>query len=305
VKKAFSVVVLAVLVGGLLAPAAQARHLAAAEACIERPSGARVAGADAREPDIAPKRDALSKWLARNPAAKAEAEAKVNGSKKPVTIPVVFHVIRKSLTVAGGNIPDARIAAQMKVLNDAFAGRTGGARTGFRFELVKVTRTTNASWFNLTGYGQEQAMKTALREGGYETLNIYSANLQALLLGWAYFGQSQAGVLDGVVVHHQTLPGGTYAPYNQGDTATHEVGHWLDLFHTFQGGCEGDGDHVHDTAPEASPAFRCPVGRDTCPSAGLDPIHNFMDYTDDACMYEFTRGQAVRMQAAWIAYRAP
>jgi hypothetical protein len=292
-----------VLIVGFV-PTAQAAQIGA-QVCIEHHD---AHGPEERMRDAvkAPKVDQLSRWIKANPALAAKAEARVQSGGSPVTVQTWIHVLRKNTTIAGGNVPDRWIRDQMDVLNDSFLGQTGGARAGFRFELAGVTRTTNAGWFNLTGYGQETAMKEALKVGGPETLNIYTAKLGANLLGWAYLAQDaeSVGVLDGVVIHFQSMPGGNFEIYSEGDTATHEVGHWLDLFHTFEGGCEG-GDLVDDTAPEASPAFRCPEGRDTCVGGGEDPIHNFMDYTQDSCMFEFTEGQTVRMQQAWLAFRAP
>lgn len=248
--------------------------------------------AAAREVDLA---DALRQRAARGKGPGVSA----------ATIPVVVHVISEDGTRAGGNIPDTMVAAQINVLNDAYAGATGGAATGFSFQLVSINRVTNPAWYPIIyGSSAERQMKTALRVGGKETLNVYTGLLSDNLLGWATFPTRKLSSTDGVVVLHESLPGGSAVPYNEGDTGTHEVGHWLNLYHTFQGGCNGKGDYVSDTAPEASAAFGCPTGRDTCAAAGVDPIHNFMDYTDDPCMFEFTAGQAQRMIDAWNAYRA-
>ena len=152
-------------------------------------------------------------------------------------------------------------------------------------------------------------MKTALHVGGPDVLNFYITNAGGVYLGWATFPFWYADdpTQDGVVVLYSSLPGGDCCEprvYNLGDTGTHEVGHWLGLFHTFQGGCAAIyNDFVADTPAERSPAFGCPVGRDTCPGAGVDPIENFMDYTEDFCMYQFTSGQSARMEALGALYR--
>ena len=223
-----------------------------------------------------------------------------------VTVHVWWHVIRNGTGLSNGDIPQSQIDAQMTVLNNSYSSATGGANTPFRFVLDGVTRTTNSTWYTMSpGSSAERAAKTALRHGDARTLNIYSANPGGGLLGWATFPWSYAGdpVNDGVVILYSSVPGGTAAPYNLGDTATHEIGHWLGLYHTFQGGCNANNDYVSDTPAERSPAYGCPTGRNTCASAGRDPIENFMDYTDDSCMYLFTAGQSTRMDSLCQTYR--
>ena len=219
-------------------------------------------------------------------------------------IPVWWHVIadRQGSPL---DISDNQIAAQISVLNAAFSN------TGWSFVLQSTSRTYNSRWATMRqGSKQEQDAKRTLRRGTADDLNIYSWNVGGGLLGWATFPTSYASnsSYDGVVVLYSSLPGGDAFPYNEGDTATHEVGHWMGLYHTFQGGCTG-GDSVSNTAPEASPAYGCPTGRDTCSGGGVDPITNFMDYTDDFCMVQFTTGvgssvsQSDRMLAQFTASR--
>ena len=152
-----------------------------------------------------------------------------------VVIPTHFHVINTGPTVADGNITDAQIQAQMRVLNENFAG------TGFSFSLASVDRTTNAEWYAMAKSRVEREAKDALHRGDDTHLNLYTADIAESigLLGWAYYPKDVRGrpTIDGVVLAAGSLPGGDIENYDQGKTATHEVGHWLGLAHTFQGGC--------------------------------------------------------------------
>jgi len=293
-------------------PAALGASTASAAACYDPvASGA----ADARvKPGGAVREDPNELTAAQTDAREKETNALLKGKGKTpgaitaaatVTIPVVVHVISSDGTRANGNIPDSLIASQIDVLNKSYAGVYGGSATAFQFQLVKTNRVVNSAWYPIV-YGSqgEKEMKAALREGGAGTLNIYTGLLSDDLLGWATFPTRKLSSSDGVVILAESVPGGTATPYDGGDTATHEIGHWLNLYHTFQGGCSKQNDKVADTPAEQSAAFGCPVDRDTCSASGVDPIHNFMDYTDDACMYEFTAGQAQRMLDGWTAYRA-
>jgi hypothetical protein len=243
-------------------------------------------------------------------AAAIEQEIKAKGRKpaNSISIPTYVHVISKGAGFENGDVPDHMIRAQLSVLNNAFAGYTGGAPTGFSFTLVGVTRTVNERWHSmLIQSREEREAKAALRQGGAGTLNIY-VTAGGGYLGWATFPSSYSSQpsQDGIVVDFRSLPHGPYAEYSEGDTATHEVGHWLSLYHTFQGGCTPNNDYVADTPAERGPAFGCPTGRDTCSTSRYprpDPVENFMDYTDDACMYVFTAGQVSRMKSAWTAFR--
>ncbi len=254
------------------------------------------------EDDLRAREDDFERSLVERGLGRRNADGSVTATISVTggTIPVYWHVINNGTGIANGDIPDSQINSQINVLNAAYQS------SGWTFSLSGTDRTTNASWYTAgPGSTAETQMKNALRQGTADDLNIYSNNMGGGLLGWATFPSDYGRnpKLDGVVILLSSVPGGTAAPYNLGDTATHEVGHWMGLYHTFQGGCTKRGDLVSDTPPEKSAAFGCPTGRDSCPRDGGDPITNFMDYTDDACMNTFTVEQDKRMDAQFSAYR--
>jgi pregnancy-associated plasma protein-A len=229
----------------------------------------------------------------------------------PVSITVNFHVIRSA--AGSGDVSDTRLNSQISTLNSAYSGR------GFTFVRGTTSRVNNGTWYTMApGSSAEQQAKYNYNTGdngnandSRYVLNFYTAAPGGGLLGWATFPWNRSGNprMDGVVILHSSVNGGTATPYHLGDTAVHEVGHWLGLYHTFQGGCgtgnnTTSGDMVSDTWAEASAASGCPTGRNTCTSiSGNDPIENFMDYSYDSCMYLFTSGQANRMVNYASTYR--
>jgi hypothetical protein len=244
----------------------------------------------------------LRERIARNPRL-TESPARV---AEPIRIRVAVHSVKKHRN--GEVVGPRRIRRMMDILNGAFRGGQSGSahNTRFRFRLVSMDWPVNRSWYHARFRSQAaRNMKRALHVGASKTLNLYLIKPPGNLLGWASFPQSYRArpKLDGVVINQGTLWGGPIAPYNKGDTVPHEVGHWLGLYHTFQNGCDVPNDHVADTPAERSPEYECEQGRDTCDQDGLDPIHNFMDYSTDVCMHRFTRGQDGRMGLLWRTYR--
>ena len=141
-------------------------------------------------------------------------------------------------------------------------------------ELAEINWVVNDAWYDVVPGKVERDMKKALHKGDSETLNVYSANIGAGLLGWAYYPKGYNNgrdYIDGVVtrrVDARRAGRGRAVEVRPGDTLTHEVGHWLLLYHTFNAGCSASGDFVADTPKEAVPQFDCPVGADTCAAPG-------------------------------------
>ena len=243
------------------------------------------------------------------------------------TVNVYFHVIMDSQ--GNGDATDAELQAQIDHMNTAFAGqqqrdpafKISAQSTGdvpYRFRLAGIERVVNDTWY---GLGDLFGMQSSLRRGGAADLNVYTLDLLNAtggVLGFATFPfWYQADPLsDGVVMDTEGLAGGTIPGYSEGDLLVHEVGHWVGLYHPFQGSCFRPGDAVADTPSQAYPFWGTPAFGpypDTCTilakwlpqtaSPGRDPIENFMNYSDDIVLYQFTPGQAVRAEKQMTVYR--
>ena len=258
--------------------------------------------------------------------ARYVAENRVATERTVTTIPVVVHVIYKTGTQ---NISDAQVLSQIAVLNAdfrrlnadktktpaAFAGvaadpevtfclakqdPNGKASTGIERKLTTTTSFLDNDYVKYTSKGGLNAWNSA------KYLNLWVCNLGGGLLGYAQF-PGGAAATDGVVILYSAFgnTGTVAAPYNTGRTATHEVGHWLNLRHIWGddlGACTGS-DLVTDTPNQASENYGCPTYPHVTCSNGTagDMFMNYMDYTNDACMNLFTTGQKTRMKALFTA----
>lgn len=263
-------------------------------------------------PDLRPNMDKVESQVQSFVARRKASGAK--GMPSTVVVPVVFHVLHNT---PSENISEAQILSQLDILNEDFRRLNEdqddtwpqAADTQIEFCLAVrdpdgnptegIVRTATG----VTMFGPNDAMKYSSQGGSdawpaSDYLNFWICDLGPGLLGYAQF-PGGAPESDGVVCNYRALGnvGTATFPFNLGRTATHEVGHYLGLYHTWgDGGCEVD-DLVSDTPNDDGPNYGCDVGSPSCLSGTDAMVQNFMDYSDDACMNLFTAGQATRMNA--------
>lgn len=216
-----------------------------------------------------------------------------------IEIPVHVHNIQAR---SEGKVPRSEISDMIRQANRKLRF------SGIRLDLKQINYVDNEVWYySSVASSGEIEMMTALKVGGPETMNVYLkkpiGSNGDLYCGYANLGAYAAGVgvRDGVVVHPDCA--------DDGKTFPHEVGHYLNLHHTFAGGCS-PGDLVDDTPPQLEYVGRikeCPSPfPDSCPDdSGRDPLDNMMDYNPVDCRNVFTEGQNQRMRDAWTAFRDP
>lgn len=238
-------------------------------------------------------------------------KTQVDAEHDTLTIPVVVNVIHSN---SNENISEEQIRSQITVLNHDFARCNAdkdqipeefsalAADIKIRFDLKKI----NSKFSTRTEWGTNDEMKF-LSSGGIDAadpeghLNIWVCNIGGGILGYAQFPGDNP-LTDGIVISPQFFgtTGFVQAPFNKGRTATHEVGHWLNLRHIWgDGGCDQD-DFISDTPASDRPNNGCPE-YPTVHCDSNDMTMNYMDYVDDACMYMFSEGQKLRMRAVFEA----
>jgi hypothetical protein len=270
--------------------------------------------------------DVLEEQLKNDPTLRSRIEAIEEFTKRitenpegyrllpngKIEIPVVFNVLYKT---AAQNVSQSQLQSQIDVLNEDFAGTNSDHNLTSTYNNVKagdigvtfVLNQVNRRATNKSSWGTNDAMKRS-SQGIAPTspatkLNIWVCNLNGGILGYAQFPGGNAST-DGVVLDDNATgrTGTAAAPFNKGRTATHEVGHWLNLRHIW-GDANCGNDQVGDTPLHNTANFGCPAAghRSTCTGQPVEMTMNYMDYTDDACMYMFSVGQRTRMLATFTS----
>jgi PKD repeat protein len=332
------------LLAGFIAFSAPARAAVPAPAFVGEviPDGSdRPCGAEALLESLLASDAALAARRATYEAMVLEAQEKgllkttASTSGIVYTIPVAVHIVHNG---GAENISYAQVLSQIAAINRDCQNLPGNvfpaADCQIQFCLAtNLPQGSSVQWANAAepGVTRTQSANTvvainndvALKAIDYlpsdQYLNVWVVQSitggggGGTILGYATFPGSVPAAQDGIVMDYRVMGAdgvgyGNFATllmnYKQGKVFAHEVGHWLDLLHTFHNACS-PGDLVADTPPEAVNAWGCPsTVPSTCTSNGGDPIHNFMDYTDDGCRWQFTAGQKARMYAAIGTYRS-
>lgn len=261
------------------------------------------------DPSLAKRMNDIEEFTQRVIANPSQFRLLADGT---IEIPVVFNVLYKT---AAQNVSLAQLQSQIDVLNEDYAATNAdynntpalfqGVRsgnTGIKFVLDAVNRksTTTTSWS--TNDAMKKSAKGIAPTSPTTKLNIWVCNMGGGILGYAQF-PGGASATDGVVLDDNATgrTGTAAAPFNKGRTATHEVGHWLNLRHIWGDATCGN-DQVGDTPLHNTANYGCPASghRSTCTGTPVEMTMNYMDYTDDACMYMFSLGQKARMQATFL-----
>jgi hypothetical protein len=314
-----AVLALGLSVAALTAPASGQQAPERSRSCFDPHSvgaGARGAARGLDHRDVSAREvraiEARTERILDRKAAAAAATAALTNSK--ASIPVYVHEMRAAN--GAGDVSPTQIQAQISVLNQTYSGAdvnepagVAARNTGVHFVLAGSDEYLNNAWH---GDKQSTTYRARTRRGEKNALNIWLVDFRFLGIATFPWDYARNPRIDGIRVQYNSLPttarpapGYKAIPhFGLGETATHEAGHWLGLFHTFQGGCTAVNDGVNDTPAQSSQTAGCPGGRDSCSLPGLDPIHNYMDYSYDSCYYEFSPGQASRMDRMWTAYRA-
>lgn len=235
-------------------------------------------------------------------------------------IDVWVHILQH--TNGDGNVPNAEVYEQMGILNEDFraipsSNGENGIDTRLYFRVAGITRTTNNTYYADTyNYSLTNNYFDVLAVDPLNYLNIYT-NSAGGNLGYAFVPQGLGALIgttpDRVVIYWEAFGAGNgFVPYDDGRTTTHEVGHYLGLYHTFEAcdtgaGCNNSGDTACDTNDHSSPDFvsppLCTAPTSSCTGGGATPVENYMNYSDDLCMTEFTSEQMQRMRCSLDYYR--